>query len=251
ARDRVQLSMLRLSDEKETVSHLQLSGHARPVAVLERYLKLRGMSEGKCMLTFGITAGSNAQAKAARSQALRTIRKFGGVNVGTALGKRWVPTRFRAPYIRHGMWEAGYCVDTFETSADWSVVPQLKAGIDTAVAAVASEFGEQVHVFTHLSHIYRQGSSVYTTYVFRAADSYAETLERWRKFKAAACEQIVEHGATISHHHGVGYDHSPYLEAEKGPLGIAALESVLHSFDPAGMMNPGKLMPDKRSARVQ
>jgi alkyldihydroxyacetonephosphate synthase len=39
----------------------------------------------------------------------------------------------------------------------------------------------------------------------------------------------------------VGLDHAGYLAAEKGPLGMQTLESVIRLFDPDGMMNPGKL----------
>jgi alkyldihydroxyacetonephosphate synthase len=53
---------------------------------------------------------------------------------------------------------------------------------------------------------------------------------------------IVAHGGTISHQHGVGLDHAPYLEAEKGPLGMRALETVLKTFDPQNLLNPGKLL---------
>jgi alkyldihydroxyacetonephosphate synthase len=98
-----------------------------------------------------------------------------------------------------------------------------------------------VHVFTHLSHVYRQGCSLYSTFVFRAAASYDENLERWARLKRAVSETIVAHGGTISHQHGVGRDHAPYLEAEKGRLGIDAIRAVAREFDPDGMMNPGKL----------
>ena len=54
---------------------------------------------------------------------------------------------------------------------------------------------------------------------------------------------IVASGATITHHHGVGADHAPYLAAEKGELGMAALEAVVRTFDPDGIMNPGVLLP--------
>ena len=103
-------------------------------------------------------------------------------------------------------------------------------------------FGERVHVFTHLSHLYPYGSSIYTTYLFRLAADPAETLERWQALKAAASQAIVAQGGTISHQHGVGLDHRPYLPAEKGALGMAALQSIVRQFDPAGLMNPGKLL---------
>jgi alkyldihydroxyacetonephosphate synthase len=54
-------------------------------------------------------------------------------------------------------------------------------------------------------------------------------------------EAIVLSGGTISHQHGVGADHSPYLPAEKGALGIAAIRGLMRTFDPHGRMNPGKL----------
>jgi alkyldihydroxyacetonephosphate synthase len=61
--------------------------------------------------------------------------------------------------------------------------------------------------------------------------------------KRIASDTIVAEGATISHHHGVGADHSAYLAAEKGVLGMAALEAVVRTFDPDGIMNPGVLLP--------
>jgi len=60
--------------------------------------------------------------------------------------------------------------------------------------------------------------------------------------KAAASRVILAHGGTISHQHGVGLDHAAYLAAEKGPLGMQTLESVIRLFDPDRMMNPGKLL---------
>uniref|UniRef100_UPI002618B14B FAD-linked oxidase C-terminal domain-containing protein n=1 Tax=Thermoflexus sp. TaxID=1969742 RepID=UPI002618B14B len=53
---------------------------------------------------------------------------------------------------------------------------------------------------------------------------------------------ILRLGGTISHQHGVGVDHLPYLEAEKGPLGLAILRAMLRAVDPEEIMNPGKLI---------
>jgi alkyldihydroxyacetonephosphate synthase len=98
---------------------------------------------------------------------------------------------------------------------------------------------------THLSHLYPSGSSLYLTFLFRLANDPGQTLERWRAIKLAASNTIVAEGATISHHHGVGVDHAPYLVAEKGPLGMAALEAIVGTFDPEGIMNPGVLLSDR------
>ena len=69
-----------------------------------------------------------------------------------------------------------------------------------------------------------------------------ETLRRWQVLKAAASQAILSQGGTISHQHGVGTDHLPYLEQEKGTLGVAAIRDLCTRFDPEGIMNPGKLV---------
>jgi len=99
-----------------------------------------------------------------------------------------------------------------------------------------------VLAFSHLSHVYPSGSSVYTTYAFRSTVDPDETLARWRRLKGAASRAIVDAGGTISHQHGVGRDHAAYLAAEKGELGMAVLADVAHRFDPDGIMNPGVLL---------
>ena len=93
----------------------------------------------------------------------------------------------------------------------------------------------------HVSHAYRDGASLYFTFVARAAPG--EEIEQWRAVKSAACEAIVAAGGTITHHHAVGRDHAPYMEAEVGELGIEALRALKERLDPAGIMNPGKLLP--------
>ena len=93
----------------------------------------------------------------------------------------------------------------------------------------------------HLSHAYRDGASLYFTFLARSRAG--SELEQWREAKTAACEAIVATGGTITHHHAVGRDHAPYMAAEVGELGIEALRAVKERLDPAGIMNPGKLLP--------
>ena len=238
----IQLSMMRLSNATETATHLTLAGHEKAVGLLEKYLAVRGVGQGKTMFTFGVT-GSTAQCRAALKQVRRLIRQYRGVFTGEPLGKRWQHSRFRTPYLRHGLWDIGVVVDTMETCLDWSAVPSAVDSLETDIGQALADEGEAVHVFTHLSHFYGQGCSVYTTFLFRAGGDYRETMRRWRRLKAAGAEAIVRHGGTISHQHGVGKDHVPYLAAEKGAIGIDAIHGLCEVFDPDGRMNPGKLLP--------
>lgn len=241
AQARLPLSMLRLSNALETVTMLTLAGHARLIGMLERYLALRGCGEGKCMLMVGFSGTGSDYRHAVRS-ALRITRARRGVHVGTKMGEKWKQNRFRTVYLRNAAWEQGFAIDTVETAVDWPRVKPMMKAVEQAAVVAFAQHGERVHTYTHLSHLYAQGASVYTTFVFRLAGRYEVDLARWRTLKAAVSQAIVAQGGTISHQHGVGSDHAPYLAAEKGEAGLDAMRALFAHFDPEGRMNPGKLV---------
>lgn len=237
----IALSMLRVSNAIETETQLALAGHPAQIALLEKAIGLRGIKEGKCMLTFG-TTGSKAQCKTALREARAVIKANQGLYTGTYLGKKWAEKRFAMPYLREALWQLGYAVDTLETATTWDNVDNLLNKMEDNLRGGLSEFGQKVHVFTHLSHMYNQGCSIYTTYIFANADSYQKTFEYWQKEKVSTSKIIVENGGTISHQHGVGKDHAPYLPTEKGELGMKAVAAVMTEFDPETRLNPGTLL---------
>ncbi|HAX11459.1 MAG TPA: FAD-binding oxidoreductase, partial [Marinobacter hydrocarbonoclasticus] len=157
-------------------------------------------------------------------------------------GAKWAEKRFTMPYLREALWQMGYAVDTLETATDWDNVDTLMNRIETNLREGLTDRNERTHVFTHLSHFYGQGCSIYTTYVFRVADSYDETLSRWRHLKNTTSDLIVRNRGTISHQHGVGKDHAPFLPVEKGELGMRAIRSLTQSFDPDQRLNPKTLL---------
>jgi len=239
----IPVSMVRLSNPIETITSLALAGHERAIGLLNRYLGLRRIpQETRCLCLVGLT-GSRSLVNAARRAAFSLLRKQGGVLVGKAIGKAWEKNRFRSAYLRNTLWDLGYAVDTLETAVTWDKVTSTMDAIETALKMCSSRWNDRIHVFSHLSHIYPTGSSIYTTFVFRLAETPQVTLDRWRSFKQTVSRTIVDAGGTISHQHGVGIDHKPYLSAEKGTIGINALKKTFKYLDPEQHMNPTKLLP--------
>jgi alkyldihydroxyacetonephosphate synthase len=237
----IRVSMLRLSNTTETTTTLALAGKDDLVKWAERGLRSVGIGDERSLLIFGVT-GTRRQATQARLEALEIIRVYGGLLTGTTIGRMWKKSRFYSPYLRNTLWEAGYALDTLETAILWSQVQATAIDTQKVIREGLAELGERVLAFAHLSHVYHDGASIYITYLFRRAEDPKETLRRYQILKGAASRVIVRHGGTISHQHGVGMDHAPYLAAEKGPLGMQALETIAKLFDPDGMMNPGKLL---------
>ncbi len=238
---RVPLSMLRLSDALETQTTLALAGRPGLVAWADRALRLLGYARGRCLLLLAVT-GEARQVRQARAQAHRLIRRSGGLPAGTPIGSMWRKTRFLATYLRNTLWERGYALDTLETAMPWSAVPSAAEAILAALQRGLEIEQERVLAFLHVSHVYPDGASLYATFLYRRSRDPDETLARWRRLKESATRQVIAHGGTVSHQHGVGLDHAPYVAAEKGEIGINALRSALAAFDPQGIMNPGKLL---------
>ena len=241
----IKLSMLRLSNAAETNAHLHLGTSPTQFMAIGTYLKARGLGDQKVMLTYGVT-GDKAQNKLALTQFKKLLSQHGGVSgkLADLMGKIWAHGRFKFPYLRGTLWEKGIMVDTFETATNWANIDEQMQQMQEAVQSSLADEGEQVMAFTHISHVYRQGASLYTTYFFRAAKDHASTLARWQKIKHAASLSVANGKATISHQHGVGRDHAPYLRAEKGALGIQVTADMLKSLDPDQRMNPGVLLSD-------
>lgn len=237
---RIDVSMLRLSNPIETETTLILSGKSW-IDLADRGLRLIGQGDQRCLLIFGVTGSPQGTALAKRMT--RAIcRSFGGVFVGQIAGRTWEKSRFYSPYLRNTLWEAGVAIDTLETALPWSQVREASRAIPTAIQTAITGFGEKALVMTHLSHIYHDGASIYTTFLFRRTEDPDQLLERWAAMKGAASRAIQDFGGTISHQHGVGWDHKGYLPREKGPLGIEAIQAAAKLFDPSGILNPGKLI---------
>ena len=241
----VRLSMLRLSNAVETDAHLHLGTSPSQFLAISTYLKARGLSSDKVMLTYGVS-GDKAQNKLALTQFNKLLKQHGSVTgkITDIMGSVWAHGRFKFPYLRGTLWDKGIMVDTFETATNWNNIDEQMQQMQEAVRTSLTEEGEEVMAFTHISHVYKQGASLYTTYFFRAAKDHATTLKRWQKIKQAASLSLANGTATISHQHGVGRDHAPYLAAEKGKLGIQVTHDMLKSLDPEQRMNPGVLIED-------
>jgi alkyldihydroxyacetonephosphate synthase len=224
----------RLSDEPETRLSLALAGDGAGPQALERYLGLRGHTGG-CLIITGWEGGTEITAR--RHAAAKVLRDAGAISLASPIGKAWRKGRFHGPYLRDVLMGRGVLVDTLETATEWGSVSTLR---DAVAAAIQGALG-RAYVACHISHLYRDGCSLYFTYA--AAQEHGDELGQWQRAKTAASDAIAAHSATITHHHGVGHDHAPWMQAEVGDLGLEVLRAAKATLDPSGIMNPGKLIP--------
>jgi alkyldihydroxyacetonephosphate synthase len=231
--------VIRVSDETETRVSFGLAGTSPTKrTLLGAYLGLR-RRRGGCLVICGWDGDRESVARR-HAIAGPILRRGGAVALGSAPGRAWARGRFDGPYLRDELIDLGYMVETLETAHSWTRLDELYAGVRDAIDAALQAQGTPGIVMCHLSHAYRDGASLYFTFISRSRAG--EELEQWRAVKTAACEAIVAAEGTITHHHAVGRDHAPYMGAEVGELGVETLRTLKAKLDPAGIMNPGKLI---------
>ncbi|MFB4309003.1 FAD-binding oxidoreductase [Actinomadura sp. GTD37] len=225
-------AVLRLSDEAET-----MIGLADPAALGAPGAAPR--PDAGCLAVLGFE-GTPENVAARRAGAAEVLREAGGEPLGAGPGEKWEHGRFNAPYLRDSLLDVGAFAETLETAAFWSDVPRLYEAVRRALTETLSGAGTSPLVMCHISHVYPSGASLYFTVVSAQGE---DPVEHWEQAKRAASDAIAGAGGTISHHHGVGTDHRDWYAAEIGPLGAAVLRAVKDRVDPAGILNPGVLVP--------
>ncbi|WP_437743282.1 FAD-binding protein [Sorangium sp. So ce302] len=167
------------------------------------------------------------------------IAERGGARpLGEEPARHWLAHRYSVSYRQAPVFMAGAFSDTMEVAAPWS-------RLDGLYRAVRGALGRHVFVMAHLSHAYPDGCSIYFTFA-GSAPSVAAAEAKYDAAWRAALDAAIDAGGTLSHHHGVGRSKAPRLGAELG-LGVDVIHALRGVFDPAGVMNPGNLLPREAS----
>jgi alkyldihydroxyacetonephosphate synthase len=220
-------AVVRLSDVHETELMMKLAGADRGFGA--NVLRWLGRAGGAHLLV-GFEGEDQQMARdiaAVHDVALT----HDGFSIGRRPGEQWSRDRFRTPYLRDALLNYGLCVETLETATTWSNLLHLYRGVRSALSGI---------VLCHISHVYPDGASLYFTVIADAPPGEEE--RRWIAMKRAATAAILDHGGTISHHHGIGADHRPWIEHEKGRVATQALRTLKGALDPRAILNPGKLL---------
>lgn len=221
-------TVIRLSDEAETGVNL-----ATTETIGEQSIT------GGC-LAITLFEGTAAHTQSRHEETRAVLQAHGGTSLGEDPARAWEHGRFNAPYLRDSLLAAGALCETLETATTWSNLPALKVAVTEALTTALAESGTPALVMCHISHVYPTGASLYFTVV---AVQRGNPIEQWQAAKKAASDAMVGTGGTITHHHAVGADHRPWMRDEIGDLGVEVLRAVKATLDPAGILNPGKLIP--------
>ncbi len=189
---------------------------------------LRGVADlgaSGCLLIVGWEGPRDVVREA--SAAARPILAARGTDLGPGPGERWFASRHAVSYKLMPIVLRGGFVDTMEVAAPWSAIPALWQDVRDAVGAHAL-------VMAHFSHGYPEGGTIYFSFAGKG------TVDRYDAAWKAAQATVLRHGASVSHHHGIGVLKRSAATASVGAA-VGAWRDHAARFDPQGLLNPGVL----------
>jgi len=213
-----------------------------PQKVLMAFLEKRGWDLEGINLSFIGFEGSKSHVAYEKKIVARIVKKHGGLGVGKGPGVLYDQKKFDTPYLRDFLLDRGAAADVSETAAPWSRLNEIHDAVYAAANAAYEQIGTPGWIMSHLSHSYHSGACLYFTFAF--VHDGENAIAQYDVVKSAIQQAFVDHGGTISHHHGVGREHSPWLEQDISTEGVALMRGLFESADPKSNFNPDKVLAD-------
>ncbi|HLS13895.1 MAG TPA: FAD-binding oxidoreductase [Beutenbergiaceae bacterium] len=243
-------SITRVSDAAETAFSLATRKASTSVSSkvgegLFELLRRRGWDLQKVCISYIGYEGSAAHLRFEKSIVGKIIANHGGIKLGRGPGAMYDQKKFDTPYLRDFLLDRGAVGDVSETATPWSRLGELYTSTVRAARKAYAELGVKGYIMCHLSHSYHSGACLYFTFAFPPRTDQ-DDLVQYDVVKSAIQQSFVDHHGTLSHHHGVGVDHAPWMEQDVSEAGMDLMVGMLRSADPSRNLNPGTLIPAHR-----
>ncbi|SDS68428.1 FAD-binding oxidoreductase [Microlunatus soli] len=234
-------SITRVSDAGETGFTMATAKKSSAgQAILFKVLQRRGWDLDKMCLSFIGYEGTKSHVSRQQAEVKEIVKKHGGIGVGKGPGVLYDQKKFDTPYIRDFLLDWGGAADVSETAGPWSNLKDLYYNTIEAANDAYAELGvDPGWIMCHLSHSYHSGACLYFTFAFAYGDQ--DPIPMYDKVKGAIQQSFIDNGGTLSHHHAVGTEHSPWLAQDISPAGTKIMKGLFAAVDPGRNFNPGKI----------
>ena len=239
--------MARVSDPIETqyiMANGKKSGRVSSLAnkAIQKIMLQKGWDLEKIAMSFIGFEGSANHVRYEKGLVGKIVKDNGGMGVGKGPGTLYDQKKYDTPYIRDFMLDRGLICDVSETTTPWKYAAEIHAKIVDRFAKAMDDLGVRGVVFCHLSHSYHSGACQYFT--FAIADDSDNQEATYDAAKRVIQQSFMDFHGTVSHHHGVGEEHSPWMDQDISPAGVFIQRKLFEGIDPGRNLNPGKIVHD-------
>lgn len=184
--------------------------------------------------------GSKQSVNLQENNIYNLAKKHGGIKGGAENGLRGYFLTFAIAYFRDLCMNYYFVAESFETSVPWSNVLSLCSGVKDRIEAECKAKGVKQKPFIsfRLTQLYETGATIYVYFGFRY-DGLKDPVGDYSYIEDAARDEVMKHGGSISHHHGVGKLRKKFITRSIGENGVNMLKSFKEKIDPTNVFGAG------------
>ncbi|PYH44744.1 FAD-binding oxidoreductase [Aspergillus saccharolyticus JOP 1030-1] len=245
----VQPASLRLVDSAQ----LQLSQALRPrpgragqvkqrlqTAYLQYVQRFKFSETVACTLLFEETL---EEIRSQQRLVHKTSRSFHGLHAGTQSGRHGYELTFSIAYLRDFIMRYGIFGESFETSCPWTKVNALRRQVRERVAKEhrVRDLPGRPFLSCRISQVYETGATVYFYLGLYMVD-VKDPSGVYAEIEAAARDEILKCGGSLSHHHGVGKLRQRFLRRAVTDMSLTLNAKIKREIDPGNIFGCGNLL---------
>jgi alkyldihydroxyacetonephosphate synthase len=195
--------------------------------------KIKGFNPYEMVAATLLMEGSAEEVKYQETNLYKLAKCFGGIPGGAEAGQRGYMLTYAIAYIRDFVSTFYTIGETFETTVPWSNIEQVTKAVRQKADEQHKKYGlpGKAYISYRITQTYHSGVCIYFMYsiyykgVENPADVFGEIEHSLR-------ETIIEHGGSISHHHGVGKLRKDFMKDTLSEDSIEWLKNIKKSVDP-------------------
>ncbi|XP_012997896.1 alkyldihydroxyacetonephosphate synthase, peroxisomal isoform X2 [Cavia porcellus] len=205
--------------------------------------KFKGFDPNQLSVATLLFEGDREKVLQHEKQVYDIAAKFGGLAAGEDNGQRGYLLTYVIAYMRDLGLEYYIIGESFETSAPWDRVVDLCRNVKERIRRECKEKGVQFPPLStcRVTQTYDAGACIYFYFAFNYR-GISDPLAVFEQTEAAAREEILANGGSLSHHHGVGKLRKQWLKESISDVGFGMLKSVKDYVDPTNIFGNRNLL---------
>ncbi len=196
-------------------------------------LNVKGFDPNELCAATIVMEGSKNEVDYQQKELYRIAKKFRGIPGGEDNGKRGYMLTYAIAYIRDLLMPFHLIGETYETTVPWSQIRTVCESVHAAALEKHAEYGLEgiPYVSPRITQLYHTGVCIYFTHGF-SVKGVADAGSVLHDIEHRMREVIMEHGGSISHHHGVGKLRNEFMRQTISPASISMLQTLKETNDP-------------------
>lgn len=178
---------------------------------------------------------------ARQERALRLLAKrFRAVWGGAENGRRGYSLTFAIAYLRDFFSQYGIAAESFETSVPWNRIEEVCGAVERAIASECAARGVAgtPYLSYRVTQTYHAGVCIYFTMALYGR-GLADPGGVFHDVEQALRQVLLDHGGSLSHHHGVGKIRQRFLPQVHSSAGLEAIRAAKRGVDPRNIFGIG------------